>query len=464
MGAVVGDTQAPAIYETWNTLGHVRAGVVTVRASVVAGASTGHRVKPWLLAPSICRGPPSPCVRGGRQDRGWWSEKVFHLAMSGSAGFFLFNPFWDFDALASGPDARIADDKTLSALLLELDTVAGCGPRSWIRDMNEARSSDGFLLSGVEFPPGGDRLWRLSSDSPLRAASDRAPNATLSFEVAVGAPIPGSSAKLANCSLKFEGGSVKPPNEAAAATASGLGLWIRQAEGRGVFVRCPGGPALPWPLSPRGHKSDDTTTHGFYSDMDLASKRNVSLQLQPPSCVSGNPSAACHPVVLRPDSPWERGCLISSYSSVVLRDGRVEIYYSLTGGYVSKHTPQHQPCVGVTADTALVGVAYSTDGLSFTKPILGLTEFRNSTANNIVSGLGGLKLEGNSIWLDEIAPADERYQLRQTFLWILSLSDPQTHCVEQVQKRGQVHHLAATCAGRLGARAVGLWGWPSLED
>ena len=169
--------------------------------------------------------------------------------------------------------------------------------------MNEARSSDGFLLSGVEFPS-GDRLWRLSSDSPLRAASDRAPNATLSFEVAVGAPIPGSSAKLANCSLEFEGGSVlKPPNEAAAAAASGLGLWIRQAEGRGLFVRCPGGPALPWPLSPRGHKSDDTTTHGFYSDADLASKRNVSLQLQPPSCISGNPSAACHPVVLRPDAP-----------------------------------------------------------------------------------------------------------------------------------------------------------------
>ena len=31
VGAVVGDTQAPAIYETWNTLEHVRAGVVTVR-------------------------------------------------------------------------------------------------------------------------------------------------------------------------------------------------------------------------------------------------------------------------------------------------------------------------------------------------------------------------------------------------------------------------------------------------
>jgi hypothetical protein len=41
---------------------------------------------------------------------------------------------------------------------------------------------------------------------------------------------------------------------------------------------------------------------------------------------------------------------------------------------------------------------------------LGLTEFRNSTTNNIVSGMGALKLEGNSIWLDEIAPAEERYK------------------------------------------------------
>ena len=57
-----------------------------------------------------------------------------------------------------------------------------------------------------------------------------------------------------------------------------------------------------------------------------------------------------------------------------------------------------------------MGVAYSSDGFTFRKPILNVTQFRNSTRNNLVSGLGEMELEGNSVWIDEHAPPDERYK------------------------------------------------------
>jgi hypothetical protein len=159
--------------------------------------------------------------------------------------------------------------------------------------------------------------------------------------------------------------------------------------------------------------SATTVTRAFYTRSDFFQAVNVSVELQRLRCSDdsrfpgssgggdGGGHTSCHPIVIRPDAPWEKGCLIESYSSVLYRAGRYELFYSLTGGYVTKHTPQHQPCVGVEPSSALVGVAYSTDGVTFTKPILDRVKFRNSTQNNLVSGLGSLRLEGCSISYDD---------------------------------------------------------------
>src|SRR5262249_19603180 len=99
---------------------------------------------------------------------------------------------------------------------------------------------------------------------------------------------------------------------------------------------------------------------------------------------------------IRKDRPWERN--LSSYNSLHFLDGTYRLWYEV-----------HEP----KGDTGLLCYAESKDGQSWTKPGLGVADFKGSKDNNITFG-GSLCPEGfhgSSVFLDPMAPANERFKL-----------------------------------------------------
>lgn len=96
--------------------------------------------------------------------------------------------------------------------------------------------------------------------------------------------------------------------------------------------------------------------------------------------------------VLRPDRPWERS--IWCWVSVLQEGGTVRLWYDAIG------------------EDGVWRLCYaeSRDGLNFTKPNLGLYEYRGSRENNIcfVAPKG---YHAGSIFLDPSAPSGERYKM-----------------------------------------------------
>lgn len=89
--------------------------------------------------------------------------------------------------------------------------------------------------------------------------------------------------------------------------------------------------------------------------------------------------------VLRPDKPWESSAYI--YGSVFKINDKLRMWYTAYGS-VEPHY--------------FTAYAESTDGLNWTKPNLGLVDFKGSKENNLTKG-------GGSIAYNPDAPPDRRY-------------------------------------------------------
>jgi len=107
---------------------------------------------------------------------------------------------------------------------------------------------------------------------------------------------------------------------------------------------------------------------------------------------------------IRPERPWERGG-IGPYSSV-LKDGdtyRMWYHCMDTVQWDRGHT------------NGAVCYAESKDGIQWTRPDLGLTEYEGSRKNNIVFGqrAAGVKIgqDGGMVFLDPTAGPDDRFNL-----------------------------------------------------
>ena len=96
--------------------------------------------------------------------------------------------------------------------------------------------------------------------------------------------------------------------------------------------------------------------HMFIDDMLISDKTNVTFKVHSPSLL---PCSS----ILQEQYPWEN---ISEYSSVIDNGLEYRIYYGNTGNLNG------------------VCLATSTDGVTWTKPMLGVVEFNGSTQNNIV--------------------------------------------------------------------------------
>ena len=94
--------------------------------------------------------------------------------------------------------------------------------------------------------------------------------------------------------------------------------------------------------------------HMFIDDMLISDKTNVKFLVHPPEL---------RKAILPDTYPWEN---MSEYSSVIDDGSGYKIYYGNTGNFQG------------------VCLATSTDGLNWTRPMLGLISFNGSTQNNIV--------------------------------------------------------------------------------
>ncbi len=126
----------------------------------------------------------------------------------------------------------------------------------------------------------------------------------------------------------------------------------------------------------------------FIDHKFIASSENVTLTSNPPQKEG---------VVLKGEFPWENGLL--NYGSVIDDNGFYKMWYEgmEQDGLKGPRRPFHTL------------YATSTDGIHWEKPILGLTEFDGSRANNIVLGSDDWE-KGGAVFLDPKAPPDQRFK------------------------------------------------------
>ena len=143
---------------------------------------------------------------------------------------------------------------------------------------------------------------------------------------------------------------------------------------------------LPGVAMEDGNKTVDigTSRQLFLSQALIESSSGVSFTMNPP--------VRTGPIVLEADAPWEKAAQghIGPYCSVLKDEGKVRLWYDVRFG-----------------DTVQVAYAESSDGLHFTKPVLGLFPLNGTTDNNIVMPT---RIGGGSVWLDAHASRDQRYR------------------------------------------------------
>lgn len=209
------------------------------RANILAAPSVP--LKPWLFPKSVCyAGHECPLV--AKNGATYWEELLFHLALAGSRGFYLFNPFFDYVSVIEGPRVKKEDYVVMANVLRELNDVIGC-EGVWVRD-GSLRFEDGFFLSGMAFEATAGkettRIWRLTLDRPLPASSVVSGRGDVVNVTGVSAKLSGG---LAQCNLLFAGGArILNVN----GTASTLGLWISQPGSARCWLQC-GAKRMQWP-------------------------------------------------------------------------------------------------------------------------------------------------------------------------------------------------------------------------
>ncbi len=98
--------------------------------------------------------------------------------------------------------------------------------------------------------------------------------------------------------------------------------------------------------------------------------------------------------VLRSEMPWEQA-RVWWHNTVFEDDGVIKLYY----------------CAYGEDEHARLCLATSTDGVNFERPSLGLIEYEGSAANNIVFEVRPPSEYHGTVFIDPVAPPEERYKL-----------------------------------------------------
>lgn len=109
------------------------------------------------------------------------------------------------------------------------------------------------------------------------------------------------------------------------------------------------------------------------------------------------------PFWLKADKPWE-SMRINGYLTVIYENGVYRLWYEAFDAEFTKRGDF----------SSRLCYAESKDGFNWEKPAIGFIEYKGNKNNNIVfdSTLnGGLGYHGGTVFIDPIAPSDERYKL-----------------------------------------------------
>lgn len=221
----------------------------SVRGMVLAAPAAP--VKPWLSF----RGEIANSGDGrGYVDTAavldYYQEMIFHVVLTGSPGFYFFNPDHCDGRMLSGTAARASDNSALSDSLTELTQLVGCSSsRKWVVDSSPPRLRDAMMLTGMQLDnainngggvsPAKTTLWRLTV--PPLAVGQTATGLVSSFGsdgslqvggLSLGGPNDTPQRGKGECVLVFPGPAHVVPGEASVT----MGVWIRQT---GVAVDPP---------------------------------------------------------------------------------------------------------------------------------------------------------------------------------------------------------------------------------
>jgi hypothetical protein len=146
------------------------------------------------------------------------------------------------------------------------------------------------------------------------------------------------------------------------------------------------------------------------------------------------------------DRSWERGGL-GPYSSVLWDNGRYHFWYHAMDSKLWHTSP----------GAGAICYATSEDGITWTKPDLGLVEYEGSKRNNIVIGHGaaGLRIghDGKMVFVDPNGPPDRRLRMANRFgsngdsngVNVMSSGDgihwKVTHKNVMTYRTDKIHHL-----------------------
>jgi len=152
---------------------------------------------------------------------------------------------------------------------------------------------------------------------------------------------------------------------------------------------------------------DGSVAEVFGKDIDLSQVRPENSTI-PLGLRLEAQTAKKHGPIIEADKPWES---IFSCSTLLYENGKYRLWYEVkppedTGNSLRAYY------------TYFICYAESDDGLNWTKPALGIVTFDGSEQNNIVFG-GDLTpggINGSAVFVDPIAPPEERYKMMFTSL------------------------------------------------
>ncbi|MFN0167585.1 MAG: hypothetical protein ACKV22_14240 [Bryobacteraceae bacterium] len=138
----------------------------------------------------------------------------------------------------------------------------------------------------------------------------------------------------------------------------------------------------------------------FLDERSITSKEGVSLKLHSP---------IPREIVLTADKPWEGQTL--AYVTVLKDGDRYRMYYRASGPPIGS-PPKAARGDKAQMDWSYTALAESRDGLHWTKPELGVVQFRGSAKNNLVWPAKGEDSTDLIPFLDTRpgVPADQRYK------------------------------------------------------
>ena len=146
--------------------------------------------------------------------------------------------------------------------------------------------------------------------------------------------------------------------------------------------------------------------------------------------------------VLKPDQPWE-GTFAMPFSGGAWwedKEDRLALWYRCGGGYASQQSEGESSSTGRSGPTTTgTCVAYSSDGVHFSKPLQDVVPNTNFVRQ--------VAFDGNTVWLDELQPAIDCNRSSGPFFPTIAWPDCSIHRSAAVSMAIRRHWAARYTSG-----------------